>query len=201
MRILFSFLLLGISLVSIAQSREIPQPYKDYDYLSHKYEHLDENFKIHIESVKFDSIMTKYQYAPQRVDSWRDSLSVVLMGEFGNWDQQRIACNRISYSNLKTSYYLWITPEEVKQMAEKRGFKHPYRFYEYFRYHENKWDNGMKSFMEKLRKKVASVSERKDVLEMDNRSFLREALKLSPQRVKDFLELREKRMKSRVRRW
>ncbi|NOU58670.1 hypothetical protein [Marinifilum caeruleilacunae] len=199
MRILFVFSLLLISLTISAQQqpRKIPQEYLDYDYLTHEYEHLNKDYKINIPSAKFDSIVTKFRFIPERIDSWKDSLGVVLVGEFGNWDQGRIASNRITYSHLKSSYYLWITPEEAKQMAEKRGFKHPYRFYEYFRFHKDKWDDEMKQFMKDLRDKVAKASERSNVAELNQRKFLSEALKINPKRIEDFLKVREQRMKER----
>ena len=172
-------------------SKELPE----IDYLTYKYEYLDKDYKIHMPSDLFQETMKKYEYYPQKIKTYKDSLSVVLMGEFDNWKQANIATNRLAFTDLRSSYYLWISPARVKEFRDKYGFNHPYSFYEYYRYNEDKWDEEMHKFMKNLREKVAKASDKPDVLSMTSKYLLREALVLSPQRVIDSKKKVSKRSK------
>lgn len=191
-KLLFVPLLL-ISLSLSAQKKPlVSQEIKDYDYLTHKYEHLDENFKIHISSELFEGFMTEYKFYPQRIKAYKDSLSVVLMGEFDNWHKSRIAELQITYSLKRMAYYLWMTEAEAKKLYEKYNFVHTYRFYEYMKAPEM-WERSMKKRMLKLRQRVAKASSNEDVLTMSNRLFLKQAWRYSPERIKDFEKFRKER--------
>ena len=189
------FLIVPLLLISIglsAQNRTVTQEELDYDYLSHKYEHLDENFKIHISSEKFQSIVEQHRLIPERIEEWKDSISVVTMGEFNNWHKCRIATGHITYSFKRLAYHLWITESKAKKLCEKYNVEHTYRFYAYMKQPE-KWDGSMKKRMLKLRKKVAKASSNPDVLTMTNKMFLKQAWRSSPERIKDFEKLHKER--------
>ncbi len=190
--------LLLISLSLSAQKKPlVSQEIKDYDYLSHKYEHLDENFKIHISSEMFDGFVAKYKFYPQRIKVYSDSLNVVLMGEFDNWHKCRIANLHITFSFKRIAYHLWITESEAKKLCEKYNIVHTYRFYEYMKQPE-RWDRSIKKRMLKLRKQVAKASNNSDVLSMSNKLFLKEAWRHSPERIKDFEKLHKERHAERA---
>lgn len=169
-----------------------------YDYFNHTYKYLDENFKIKIAPKEFQLLMEKYKYFPDRIRTCRDSLGVVLMGEFGDWHKARIAKQRILFSELRASYYLWTTEAEIKKMIEHYKFRHVYHFYEYFRYKEVDWDEKMKNYMSELRHKVLKSTGNKTVLNMTNKDFMSYALLNNPKRIKDYEVMKSKREKGDV---
>lgn len=185
MRILFLLPLLIISFIVSAQRHEVPQEFLDYDYLTHKYEYLDEDFNIKITPKKFQEFVVRYKFYPKMIRTCRDSLGVVLMGEFNDWTKARIAEQRISFSDLRASYYLWTTEDEIRRLCEKYSYKYIYELYVYFSSEEDIWDEDMKKFMSELRKKVIEHTKNESVSEMTNKEFLRFSLLHSPQRIKD----------------
>lgn len=185
MRILFLLPLLIISFIVSAQRHEVPQEFLDYDYLTHKYEHLDEDFNIKITPQKFQEFVVRYKFYPKMIRTCRDSLGIVLMGEFNDWTKARIAEQRISFSDLRASYYLWTTEDEIRHLCEKYSYKYIYELYVYFSSEEDIWDEDMKKFMSELRKKVIEHTKNESVSEMTNKEFLRFSLLHSPQRIKD----------------
>jgi len=198
------FLIFPLLLISMGlraqKSDEIPKELPEIDYLTYKYKHLDKDYKIHMPSDLFQETMKKYEYFPQKIKTYSDSLSVVLMGEFDNWKQANIATNRLAFTDLRSSYYLWISPARVKELRVIYGFDHPYRFYQYFRFQEDQWDEKMHQFMKNLRTKVDKASDKPNVLSMTSKYLLREALLLSPQRVIDSKKKVSKRSKWRFNR-
>lgn len=167
--------------------------YLKYDYLSHDYKYLDDDFRVNISNDLFQELIKKYNYFPERIKTCRDSLGVVLMGEFDDWHKARVAKYRILFNYLRASYYLWTTEYEIKQMCDKYSYKYVYDFYEYFSSEEDDWDDDMKLFMSELRKKVIEHTGNKSVSEMTNKEFLKYTLLCNPQRIKDYERLKEKR--------
>lgn len=101
---------------------------KEIDFLSYKYKNLDENFKINIDSSMFNSIVKKFGFYEERINTYNDSLRVVLTGEFEDSDYTRIAQLRITYTWKRVSYYLWENPENLQKIAKKHNIKYPYYF-------------------------------------------------------------------------
>lgn len=156
---------------------------------------MDKNFEINIVSETFQFLIKKYKYFPERINTCRDSLGVVLMGEFNDWTKARIAKQRILFSPLRASYYLWTTEDKIRELCKKYEYRYVYRFYEYFSSEECKWDDDMKLFMSELRKKVIEHTNNESVSEMANKEFLNFALLHNPKRIKDYEAMKAKRAK------
>lgn len=190
-----SFLLSILFFMSIhfVFSQNVDVAKLNYDYLSHDYNHLDNEFRINISSVKFDSLVVMYKFYPERIKTCRDSLSVVLMGEFNDWDKARIAKNRIVFSYLRLSYYLWTTKAEAKKLCEKYDIKYPYRFYQLCAGSELNWDQELKDFIFELKNKVEVSTKNNSLDTLNNKEFLKLALVSNPQRQKDYERVKRTR--------
>ena len=164
-----------------------------YDYLNHNYEFLNEDYSINIPSEEFETLMKKYKFHKERIRCWKDSIAVITIGEFGDWQKSRIARSQITLSFLRVSYYLWISEAETINLAKKYNKVLPYRFYQYFRFDEKDWDSGMRIFMSQLRAKVSEVAKDPAIMTMSVKEFLKQALIHNPERQKAAEEYKRKR--------
>ena len=71
---------------------------KTIDYFSHPNKYLDKNLKISITNNEFQNTIIKYNFFSDRIKKYNDSLNVVLMAEFNDWDHARFAIMRLTYS-------------------------------------------------------------------------------------------------------
>ncbi|WP_321316597.1 hypothetical protein [Labilibaculum sp.] len=182
----FRFTLIVIFAVGLSvNAQKLDSAISDYNYFNHSYKYLDRDFNIKIAPEKFQEFIIRYKFYPKMIRTCSDSLGVVLMGEFNDWTKARIAQQRILFSELRASYYLWTTEDKIRQLCDKYSYKYVYEFYEYFSSEEDKWDTDMKLFMAELRKKVIEHTGDESVSEMTNKKFLRFSLLHSPQRIKD----------------
>ena len=65
------------------------------------------------------------------IKKYNDSLGVVMMLEFDDWDKCRIACLQVGYSWLRLGYHTWRTEAEIKKIAKSVGITHPWRMQQY----------------------------------------------------------------------
>ena len=189
----FFLITISIFLVSNvnAQNQSKYKEFRNYDYFSHQYKYLTKNFKIEITNDKFQSLIAEYQFIPDRIVSYKDSLAVVICPEFDSWAQVNIAVNRIGFSWLRVGYYLWLNEREAEKLGAKYGFNHPYKLYDYcYTNNENNWDDYLKNFMNQLRVKVRLQTNNPDVSEMNVKKFLSYSLKNNPERIRKFEELK-----------
>jgi len=154
------------------------------DFLSYNYKYLDKNYKIIIPSDTFQNTIVKHKFYPERIKKYSDSLGIALMAEFSDWDTERIAKLRITYSWQRIAYTLWLNEKESEEMGMKYGFQHPYRFQEYLN-DDNKQDEVMKKFLSDLRKKVFETSKDEKANTMNNYDFLNLSFRTNPQMLKD----------------
>jgi hypothetical protein len=161
------------------------EKYKDYDYLGHKYKNLTDDYKIIISNADFQKTMDKYSIYPDRIRTFKDSLGVVMLDEFGNETQARIAKLKVGYTYLRVGYHIWLTEEETKELNNRYSFTHPYELRKFIG-DASRWDDYMKSFMKDLRNELYKVTEKKEIFELDTEPFLSIALRYSPTRIKDY---------------
>ena len=122
------------------------------DFSKNQYKYLDNNYKILINSKEFDSIAYRYEYDKNRITRYKDSLSVVLIGDFkGDWKKANKETFRISYTWERLSYHLWLNIDETKQFAEKFNFNHPYLFKQFLL---TSSDKKVESFFNNLKGKI-----------------------------------------------
>ena len=190
--------LLFITFSIFGQKHKVDSSLYSYDFLSHDYKYLDDNFNIDISKEEFKKIVEKYNFHEEKIKTCRDSLSVVMMGEFNDWTKARFAHTEVSFTYLRASYYLWISPLEVNDLCENYHFSHPYMLYKYIRYGEDNWDKNMRSFMATLRQKVTDSTGNQNALKLSNKEFLRYALSNNPKRLKDYEAMKSKRAKGDV---
>lgn len=169
------------------------QKYRQIDYLKYPYKYLDDNLNIIISNETFDSILIANEYYSDRIQRYKDSIRVVLCGEFESDIQQRVAYTSLTMSWLRVSYYIWISESDTRNLGERYSFQYPYELYDYIYYHQNEWDNYMCNFIEKLKNKVIEETGNNEVITMDHSKFLGYALRSNPKRIKDFEKVKEER--------
>lgn len=174
------------------------------DYLTYDYKYLDENFQISIPSEVFQAGIAKYKFYPDMINSYRDSIAVVTMIEFDDWTKSRRADLALTYSWKRLGYHLWMDENEAEEFAKKFGFEHPWRM-KVFLVDENNTNPDVELFFKKHRKQVAHSKivkelineveneippERNykapDFMSLDRSSFLTQAFRYNPERIKDF---------------
>jgi hypothetical protein len=165
------------------------------DYFNYNYKYLDENFKINISSKDFQKAINKYEFFPNLIKTYNDSLGIVLMLEFNDWDHARMAKMRLTYTWLRLSYHLWISENETKQMAKKFGFTQPYLFKDFLSKSASRNNTYLNNFFTTLRtnlKNTAGVKD-KDFRSGSIDDLMNLALNKSPERIKDFQEIKYER--------
>jgi hypothetical protein len=164
---------------------------KTIDYFSHPYKYLDKNLKISITNNEFQNTIIKYNFFSDRIEKYNDSLNVVLMAEFNDWDHARFAKMRLTYSWLRLGYHLWLSENDTKKMAKKYGYTLPYLFKEFLIKSGNSHDVYLDNFFSDLRSNLLKTE---GVKEGDFKSgsvddLLNIALVKSPDRIKDWQKL------------
>ena len=115
---------------TFAQKEYVPD---EIDYLAYNYKYLDSNFAIHIDSIEFNETVTEYKFIKERITKYQDSLGVVLMREFGDWDKMRLGKSRITYTWDRVGYHLWKNEDEIKKIAASNP-----KFLDYYKSHREK---------------------------------------------------------------
>ncbi|MCG8578902.1 MAG: hypothetical protein MI866_03245 [Bacteroidales bacterium] len=174
---------------------------KTIDYLSYDYKYLNRDFEIKMSSRKFQKTMEKYDFIPQRIVSYKDSLSVVLMTEFNDWNQANISQFCITYSWFRLGYHIWQTSDEAQDFAAQFGIKHPWRMRE-FLVDESNTDPIIAEFFKDLQFKVEEETRKTNLDSLNREALLNKAFRSNPQRIIDFKkkqeEVRRKRMQHQV---
>jgi len=160
------------------------------DYIAHEYKYLNKDFTIDISAHKFQKTMKQYEYIPQRIRNYNDSLSVVLMAEFNDSDQACIANLRISYSWQRLAFHTWQTPEEAKAFAAQFGITHPWRMNEFLKDEENT-NQSIVEFFNNLRLKVEKETGKTRLDNLCRKELLNNALRCNPDRIKAINKRRE----------
>jgi hypothetical protein len=152
---------------------------KKIDFIGKTYRYLDSDYKIKIDKNTFDKIILKKEVT---VETYKDSLMLVLIYELKSNEAANIAFHRILFSWKKMSIYIWETEQKTKNTASSLGFKHPYRFFEFLT--NSKTDNPKKlEILTILKSKMSQ----KDIDKIDLKpynEFLNYAFKNNPERLK-----------------
>lgn len=128
---------------------------KKIDFINYNYKYLDVDYQITATSDDFEKSLVQNRFYKNTIRNYSDSLSVVLMLEFGDWQVMNIAKSRIVFSWKKLSMYLYKEESDLKKIAaEINMMKHPYLLYNYFKSPEE--SNVKNREMERLRKILSS---------------------------------------------
>jgi len=160
------------------------------DYLDYNYQYLDKDFNIIIDSDIFNSTITNNKIIPERINSHKDSVRVVLDIEFQDKDQSRIAYNRITYSWQRLGYHTWQSKEGAQEFAAQFELTHPWRMREFI-IDEANHHREIKKFYKQLLKKVEKETDRADLDTLSREEFLNVAMRNNPQRIDDFRKLQQ----------
>lgn len=185
MKVVFILLIFNISFV-IAQKND-----KDFDYLNHPYKFLDKDFNIKINSVEFNKTLKEHQFIEEIINTYSDSLSVILMNEFGDWKKTRVAKLRITYKWERVGYHLWKNEDFVKKLAKRQEIKMPYELQEKF--YNPKGNSEINLIVENLRKKLLESFNKDTLKTMSNKNLMKFAFNNNP----EVLKLKEEFMKNR----
>lgn len=150
------------------------------DFLSYNYKYLDKDFKFKISKKKFEKSIEKHKFYPERLRNYKDSLGVVLMAEFNDWDAARIAELKITYSWERVGYHLLKNKDEVIEIAKKLNIKYPYRLQELLLRNDPK----VSTEIEKLRNKLFLSFEKKELKTMSSKQLLSFAFSNNPELIK-----------------
>ncbi|WP_297086679.1 hypothetical protein [uncultured Draconibacterium sp.] len=182
-------LILLLLLVNIANA-QVKKEYLNYDYFNHSYQYLNKDYSITIQDSVFQRFVKEFKFIPERIKSYNDSLSVILCGEFGNWDQVRIAKHRITFSWQRLGYILWMSAEESEEFGRHQSFIHPYSLYKHIIYQEDKWSSDTKRLIRNLRDEVAAVTNIQEIDKLETKELLKLSLIHSPDRIKDYAKFK-----------
>lgn len=158
------------------------------DFLSYKYKYLDENFKITIPKEVFEKAVVEYKFFPERIRKYRDSLGVVLMAEFKDFDAARISELRICYEWKRVAYHTWMNEKEVLDLAQKLDIKMPYRLQELFLNNDPK----VAAEIQNLRKTLFAQLGKEELMTMPAKQLLLFAFSNNP----EIIEMRKNHHKS-----
>lgn len=150
------------------------------DFLSYNYKYLDKDFKFKISKKKFENSIDKYKFSPERLRNYKDSLGVVLMAEFNDWDAARIAELKITYSWERVGYHLLKNKDEVIEIAKKLNIKYPYRLQELLLRNDPK----VTAEIEKLRNKLFLSFKKEELKTMSSKQLLLFAFSNNPEIIK-----------------
>lgn len=158
------------------------------DFISYPYKHLDENLKIRISDSLFQETVLKYKFFPKRIKRYRDSLGVVLMAEFGDWQKENAGKLAILFTWERLGLYLDSNKEHLLQLSNDLKLKHPYQIYLFFRQENDKMiDNPIKlKELEQLRNRMSQQTgvELLKIKKFSNEDLLRFAFKNNPKIIK-----------------
>jgi hypothetical protein len=164
--------------------------YKEFDYFNYDYKYLDEEYNIIIPSLIYENTINEFKMNRDVLGKdYGDSIIVVMFTEFENPIQRRIGINRMKFSFLRGSYYLWCTPKEAEMLTNRYNYKHPYLLFDYFWNNDSQWDSFMIDYISNLREKVEESTGSKEVKNMNNKEFLGFALVNNPKRQADFAKI------------
>ena len=167
---------------SIKSQRNIVTNPLEIDYLSYKYKYLDKNYNIHINSTDFNKAVEKYQFYPNKIRNYNDSLGVIMMIEFDDWQKCNVATNVVGYSWVRLSYHLWLTVDESKKLAKSFKINHPWRMKQFLIDENNKNKNVVK-FFEDLKLKIYNKNQAIKFEGLNRSKILNLALSLNSQRI------------------
>jgi len=162
---------------------------KSYDYLNHCYKYLDKDYRIQISSHTFDSLAQANNIIIDRIKEYKDSLGVVLCGEFNSWSEVNIAHHRLTMSWLRIGYILWLSESEAEKLGSKYNFEMPYELYEFFYKQPEKWDKEMIEFVSDYRHRIYFETNNEEVKSMSYKKIFNYALVENPVRKADYEEL------------
>jgi len=169
--------------INVTQSQNyVLQRFDEIDYLAYKYRYLDQNYKIHINSRVFNQAVEKYKFYPEKIRNYTDSLAVVMMLEFDDWQKCNFATNVVAYQWARLSYHLWMTEDETRKFADSFGIHHPWKFKLFLIDDANK-NKIVVDFFEDLKKNIINKNSNVKFDGLNRDKILSMAARLNPQRI------------------
>jgi hypothetical protein len=185
-------LILAIGLIYVFNPQLKSQSDTIVDYLNYKFQHIDSNYKIHIDSATFDSALVKFKFYRERITRYQDSIGVVVMLELNDWKACNTAKVQLGFSWLRAGYHCWLAEKEVSELAGKMGINHPWRYYQAIMNPEYKSPQ-ITSLIKTLDKKLHQTYPDIVTDGLTRKQFFMLTLKNNPVRIED-----EKKMKLTV---
>ncbi len=163
--------------------------YLNYDYFNHNYLYLTEDYSINIPSEMFDSKLNELKIPSCRINTYYDSLLVVMKLEFEDKHYARCGALRMGYSWERLAYHLWLTVDESKEFARRFDISHPYLFKKFIIDSQNP---EIDMFLDNLKNKI--VVEYPDVkfVDLTRTKFLDQSMRLNPNRIKDLQDIKKR---------
>jgi hypothetical protein len=181
MKKIFILLIFNLSVINAQQIK----PIKDINYLTHNYSTLDKDFNIKINTNDFNRTVEKYKFIRERINTYRDSLGVVLMYEFGDWTKARKGELRITYSWKRVGYHIWENEEYVKKLAKRQNINLPYELQKMFYNPDNNLE--LISIIKNLRNKLCLKFKSDTLKVINNKNLMKFAFNNNP----DVFQLRK----------
>jgi hypothetical protein len=164
------------------------------NYLTYNYQYLGKDYQIEISDDLFNETLVKYSFHNEKIDTYEDSVSVVLMAEFNDWDQARIAGARICFSWQRLCYFTWQDVHEAKEMADNFVVSHPYEMYELLCNENSSVE--LEQFIDELKQKVFKGN-KPEADNLSNKEILKQAFRSNPERIALANKLQDQRRKLR----
>lgn len=156
------------------------EEYLSYDYFSHNYKYLDDKFKITSTDSEFKKLIIEINADTTLINTYKDSLWVIMKNEFDDDNYVRVATNRIGMDYERLGLYLWLLPRQCEELAFVCGYEHPYKFYHDIKYSRGKWSKNLEIFMDDYKQLVFEVTGNEKVIEMSTAELISYALRENP---------------------
>lgn len=177
-------------LCSKSQTNKIKSEAASFDFFNYKYKYLDKSYKITMSSKEFEKSIQEYKFYKDRINTYKDSLSVVLMAEFKDWSKVNSGTFQLTYTWQRLSYHLWLSEKESKAFATKLNFKHPYLFNQYLMSQKSNENKLVLDFFRDLKKKLSFDYSEELKSKTTNLQILNFAMQKSKKRMDDFSVLK-----------
>ena len=153
---------------------------KQIDFIDKEYTFLDRNFNIQKNKLLKRSDENTLQKFRQ-CENYKDSLRVVLEFDLKNNYAEHLAFHRILKTWQNMSFYIWLTPNKTKQLANKLHIFHPHKFYEFLIAETE--DETREALLNRLYLKLKKELE-KEINYSTNKELIYQAFRYNPDRLK-----------------
>jgi hypothetical protein len=179
-----SFYLIGCDSRSSLKD-ELRKSNPSLSHLDNQYKYIDKEGEITISKDDFQELLKSDGRPVESINSYYDSLSVIITKDLGNKEEANEALFALSYSWKRLAYYLWSNEAEAKDLAKRYNLRFPIEMKVYLE-KEELHDDYLKEYLKGLKQKVYDEKKDEAILSLNNQDFLKYTLVNNPNREKDF---------------
>lgn len=151
----------------------------NFNFFDYNYKYLNNHFEIEIDEINYQKALEKYNFRKDIRFNYQDSLKVILLIEFDNFDYARIGSLQLTYTWNRVGLHTYENTDFLKKTANSNGLKHPYLFIKELR-HEKNDNKDLLDIIINLRKKLYKKFDKDSIDSFNRRELLKFAFKNNP---------------------